>query len=57
MKGYTLGGAQISPVHANFVVNTGQATGNDIRELLRDVENRVLEARGITLEREVRLLD
>ena len=57
LKGYTLGGAQVSDVHANFVINANSATGDDVRALLQNVEDRVLEVRGIRLEREVRLLD
>ena len=57
LKGHQVGGAQISPVHANFVTNVHGASGDDVRGLLKDVEDRVLEARGIRLEREVRLLD
>ena len=56
LKGHSFGGAQISDVHANFVINANHATGDDVRALLQDVEDRVLEVRGIKLEREVRLL-
>ncbi len=57
LKGLRIGGAQISELHGNFVINSGDATGDDVRQLLRTVENRVLDATGIVLEREVRLLD
>jgi UDP-N-acetylmuramate dehydrogenase len=56
LKGHSVGGAQVSPLHANFIVNTGHATGADVRKLMDDVEERVLKASGIRLEREVRLL-
>jgi UDP-N-acetylmuramate dehydrogenase len=56
LKGHSIGGAQVSELHANFIVNSGEATGADVRNLIRDVEERVLKASGIRLEREVRLL-
>ncbi len=56
-KGFQVGGAQVSTLHGNFVINSGGASGADVRQLLHDVEQRVLDARGIVLEREVRLLD
>ncbi len=57
LKGYRLGGAQISPIHANFIMNLGGARAKDIRELIRICQNRVQEKFGITLETEVRLID
>ncbi len=57
LKGLQVGGAQVSTLHGNFVINAGGATGDDVRQLLAKVEHRVLDARGIQLEREVRLLD
>ncbi len=57
LKEMSVGGAQISAVHANFVVNTGGATGGDVRALMCQIEARVLQETGIQLEREVRLLD
>jgi UDP-N-acetylmuramate dehydrogenase len=56
LKGHRIGGAAISEVHANFIVNIDRATGADVRALMRDVEQKVLEASGVQLEREVRLL-
>ena len=56
LKGHAIGGARISEIHANFVVNTGGATFADVLHLLEDTEARVLAATGITLEREARLL-
>jgi UDP-N-acetylmuramate dehydrogenase len=57
LKGHSIGGAAISELHGNFVINRGDATGTNVRELIADVERRVREATGIELEREVRLLD
>jgi UDP-N-acetylmuramate dehydrogenase len=57
LKGHVYGGAAISEVHANFIVNTSSATGTDVRALMREVEDRVMQETGVRLEREVRLLD
>ena len=46
----------VSPVHANFIVNTGSATARDIMELMRMVQQVVLEKFGIALEPEVKIL-
>lgn len=56
LKGCTVGGAMVSPVHANFIVNTGSATARDIMELMRMVQRHVLEKFGIALEPEVKIL-
>jgi UDP-N-acetylmuramate dehydrogenase len=53
LKGLVCGGAQISDKHANFTVNAGGATAQDIWDLTSDVIARVREQSGITLEREV----
>lgn len=55
LKGERVGGAEVSPVHANFIVNRGGATSADILELVRRVRARVKEAKGIDLEPEVLL--
>ena len=56
LKGYTVGGAQVSEKHSGFVINTGGATSADIRTLIRDVQRIVNEKFGVELETEVRLL-
>ena len=56
LKGRKVGGAMVSPVHANFIVNTGSATARDIMELMRMVQRNVLEKFGIALEPEVKIL-
>ena len=56
MRGASLGGAQVSPKHAGFIVNNGNATSQDILELITLVQMRVKETSGIDLEREVRVL-
>lgn len=55
LKGERVGDAEISPVHANFIINRGQATSADIIALMRRVRERVKQARAITLEPEVLL--
>ena len=56
LKGYTVGGAQVSQKHAGFVVNVGGATAKDVLQLIRDVQDRVLAAQGVQLEPEVLVL-
>ena len=53
MKGATLGGAQMSPIHANFLINTGTATAADLENLGEEVRKRVLKSSGITLQWEI----
>lgn len=55
LKGTRVGDAEVSPVHANFIVNRGKATSADVLELVRRVRARVREARGVDLEPEVLL--
>ena len=56
LKGCAVGGAQVSPKHAGFVVNTGGATADDVRALIRHVQQCVEAQTGIRLEPEVRFL-
>ncbi len=56
LKGLTLGGAQVSEKHANFIVNTGNATATDIEQLLNTVRDRVEREQGVRLEAEVRIV-
>ena len=56
LKGYTVGGAQVSTKHAGFVVNVGGATAKDVLQLISDVQDRVLAAQGVQLEPEVLVL-
>ncbi|MDP1836647.1 MAG: UDP-N-acetylmuramate dehydrogenase [Chlamydiales bacterium] len=53
LKGLRVGGAVVSPVHANFIVNGGNATSADVLALILTVQERILEATGISLESEV----
>ena len=56
LKGRRAGGAQISEVHANFIVNTGGAAARDVMELIELARREVYEAYGIELQPEVRFL-
>lgn len=53
MKGATLGGAQMSPMHGNFLINAGGAKAADLEELGELVRKKVLESTGISLEWEI----
>ena len=55
LKGYTVGGAQISRKHAGFAVNTGSATYDDVVALLDHVRREVYEQTQVTLEPEIRI--
>ena len=55
MKGFQVGGAAISTKHAGFAVNLGGATAADVKELLRQVADKVYETSGIRIEPEVRI--
>ncbi len=55
LKGFQVGGAAISVKHAGFAVNLGGATAEEVKELLRQVSDRVFETSGIRLEPEVRI--
>ncbi len=56
LKGTRIGGAEVSTLHANFIVNTGAATATDIDALISLVRERVLAAEGIDLHPEVKRL-
>ncbi len=56
LKGRTAGGAKVSEKHANFIINTGNATSADISELIEIVRESVLACSGILLKEEIRYL-
>ncbi|MCC7547202.1 MAG: UDP-N-acetylmuramate dehydrogenase [Burkholderiales bacterium] len=56
LKGYTIGGAQVSRKHANFIVNLGGASAKDIERLIGHVQAEVAARCGVRLEREVRIV-
>ncbi|MEX0588087.1 MAG: UDP-N-acetylmuramate dehydrogenase [Cyanobium sp.] len=56
LKGLQIGQAQVSPIHANFIVNTGQASAAHIDALILEVQRRVMASHGIALHPEVKRL-
>jgi UDP-N-acetylmuramate dehydrogenase len=56
LKGTMIGGAKISEQHANFIINTGTASANDIRNLIQLMKNTVRENFKVELQEEVRYL-
>ena len=56
LKGQKVGGAKVSEMHANFIVNTGDATASDVRRLIEIVQTKVKNTSGIELECEVRII-
>ena len=56
LRGYQVGDAQVSEKHCGFVINRGNASAADILQLIRDVQQKVKENFGVTLETEVRIL-
>mgnify|MGYP003989734353 FL=1 len=53
LKGYSIGGAEISKLHGNFIINKGNATAADIIGLIEHIEEAVFKERGVVLEKEV----
>ena len=53
LRGFSVGGARVSEKHCGFIINTGNATAEDIREVIEEVQRRVKEKFGVALEREV----
>ncbi|MGE5855579.1 MAG: UDP-N-acetylmuramate dehydrogenase [Syntrophaceae bacterium] len=56
LKGARIGGAQVSEMHGNFIVNLGSATAKDIIGLIEHVQQKALETKGIALEPEVKII-
>ncbi|MCH2535058.1 MAG: UDP-N-acetylmuramate dehydrogenase [Bdellovibrionales bacterium] len=56
LKGFEIGGAQVSKKHANFLINTGTATATDFAQLIKHIQNVVLEQKNIQLQTEVKWL-
>ena len=56
MKGMRAGGASVSDIHANFIVNDGAATANDVITLIQEIRKRVLESYGFKLQTEIRFI-
>lgn len=55
LRGFRIGGAQVSEKHTGFIVNAGGATAQDVRMLIAEVQRRVSDAFGVRLEPEVRM--
>ncbi|MCC6612241.1 MAG: UDP-N-acetylmuramate dehydrogenase [Anaerolineae bacterium] len=56
LKGFSISGAQVSPVHANFFINTGSATAADYLALVRHVQAEVARQTGVELETEIEII-
>ncbi|WP_373213257.1 UDP-N-acetylmuramate dehydrogenase [Ruminococcus sp. 5_1_39BFAA] len=56
LRGYQVGGAQVSEKHCGFVINAGNATAQDVYRLMQDVQERVMDRFGVRLEPEVKFL-
>lgn len=56
LKGYIIGGAQVSEKHANFIVNVGGATALDIELLIKHIRDTVLAKQGVALQQEIKVL-
>lgn len=56
LKGFSIGGAQVSEKHAGFIINAGGATATDVLALIREVQNRVQTEFGVKLHPEVRII-
>lgn len=57
LKGYSIGGASVSPKHAGFIVNTGNATAQDFRALITLIKKTVLERFGVVLKIEIEIIE
>ena len=56
LKGYKIGDAEVSTLHAGFIINNGNATAKDILELVKHIKNTVKEKFNVEIELEVRVL-
>ena len=56
LKGVSVGGAEVSTLHAGFIINKGGATSEDVKRLIELVQERVYENSGVTLETEVKFI-
>ncbi|NNF40035.1 MAG: UDP-N-acetylmuramate dehydrogenase [Woeseiaceae bacterium] len=56
LKGYRIGGAEVSTKHANFIINRENASASDIEDLIEHVRDTVIEVHGISLQHEVRIV-
>jgi UDP-N-acetylmuramate dehydrogenase len=56
LKGFRMGQAMVSDRHANFIINLGKAKAEEVIHLMEWVERRIYEEKGISLEREIRVV-
>ncbi|HEY8422051.1 MAG TPA: UDP-N-acetylmuramate dehydrogenase [Thermoclostridium sp.] len=56
LRGYQIGGAQVSEKHCGFIINTGTATASDVIELIEYIKKKVFETSGVMLQQEVKIL-
>ena len=56
LKGHTIGNAQVSSKHANFIINRGDASASDVEQLIGHVQKTVAEVHGVQLVHEVRIV-
>jgi len=56
LKGLKIGGAEISTMHSNFIINNSAASSKDIFELITVIQQKVLQNKGIYLQPEVRMI-
>ncbi len=56
LKGFTIGGAAVSKMHSNFIINNGDATSEEIYQLITVIQQKVLQKKGIFLHPEVRMI-
>ena len=56
LKGYTIGGAQVSTKHAGFIINKGDATAKDVLELTEHIQKVIFDKYGLSIEREIRVI-
>jgi UDP-N-acetylmuramate dehydrogenase len=56
LKGFTIGGAQVSTLHANYIINKGTATASDVLKVIEHIRKTVTKKTGITLELECKII-
>ncbi|WP_010172278.1 UDP-N-acetylmuramate dehydrogenase [Bacillus coahuilensis] len=56
LKGYTIGGAKISDLHGNFIVNNGNASAEDVRKLIQYIQQTIYDLYGIRMETEIEII-
>ena len=56
LRGYRVGDAQVSEKHCGFVINRGNATAKEVRQLIHEVQKKVLDTFGVMLETEVKII-